>query len=129
MLDLRTVTEQYFWVDLVAGAATALAAGALVARRPGPLHDVLASRPLRGAGAFSYSIYCVHLPILWLVWHFGIDRVTDGPMTVFTGLTLVGVPAVLVGSYWFSRAFERPFLTHRSFRSLFAALRRSRVHA
>ena len=116
--DLSWVEERYFWVDLVAGGATACLLACLVPNPRNRLRRFFASRPMRSTGLYSYSIYCVHLPILWLVWYFAVTRLAETVPSRFALLTLIGVPAVLIGSYWFSRVFERPFLTHRSFRAL-----------
>lgn len=47
-------------------------------------------------------------------------------MTHFLLLTGVGVPVVLLGSWLFSLAFEKPFLSHRSFADWHALLTRRR---
>jgi peptidoglycan/LPS O-acetylase OafA/YrhL len=112
------VNRRYFWLDLVAGTAVALLLASLAADRPSWLHRLLSSRPLRSTGLYSYSIYCVHLPMLWLVWHFGIGRIGVGRGAQFVLLLVLGLPVVLFGSYLFSLIFEKPFLTYRSFREL-----------
>lgn len=116
VLGSARVDEQYFWVDLAAGAVTAVALAALACGGLPRLCAVLGSRPLRSVGLFSYSVYCVHLPILWLVWHLWLASLRVSPMAHFLLLTGLGVPVALVGSWVFSLAFEKPFLTHRSFR-------------
>ena len=112
------VNTRYFWLDIVLGTAVALLLASLAADRPSWLHRLLSSRPLRSTGLYSYSIYCVHLPLLWLVWHFGIGRIDVGRGAQFVLLVVLGLPAVLFGSYVFSLVFEKPFLTYRSFRDL-----------
>jgi len=112
------VNTRYFWLDLVVGTAVALMLAALAADRPRWLHRVLSSAPLRSTGLYSYSIYCVHLPLLWLVWHFGVGRIDVGRGVQFALLVVLGLPLVLLGSYLFSLVFEKPFLTYRSFRDL-----------
>jgi peptidoglycan/LPS O-acetylase OafA/YrhL len=116
--DLPWVEEHYFWVDLVAGVAAAAGLGAMASGHLAPLSRVFASRGPAAVGAFSYSIYCVHLPILWLVWHFGIAPLEPSAVVGLALLAFVGLPVVLAGSYVFSRAFERPFVMHRSFGQL-----------
>jgi peptidoglycan/LPS O-acetylase OafA/YrhL len=112
------VHARYFWLDMVVGTAVALLLASLAADRPSCLHRILSSRPLRSTGLYSYSIYCVHLPMLWLVWHFGIVRIGVGRGAQFVLLLLLGLPVVLFGSYLFSLIFEKPFLTYRSFHEL-----------
>jgi peptidoglycan/LPS O-acetylase OafA/YrhL len=112
------VNSRYFWLDMVVGTAVALLLASLAADRPSWLHRLLSSRPLRSTGLYSYSIYCVHLPMLWLVWHFGIGRIGVGRGAQFVLLLVLGLPVVLFGSYLFSLVFEKPFLTYRSFRAL-----------
>ncbi|HSV66374.1 MAG TPA: acyltransferase [Mycobacteriales bacterium] len=124
------VDAQYFWVDLLVGGGTAAALRGLASGRPRWLYRVLAGRFLRGTGLFSYSIYCVHLPLLWLVWHFVVVRFDLSTGGSFLALLGLGMPVAYAGSYLFSRVFERPFLTHRSFAALrdllLGALRRPR---
>ena len=112
------VNTRYFWLDMVVGTAVALLLASLTADRPSWLHRLLSSRPLRSTGLYSYSIYCVHLPMLWLVWHFGIGRIGVGRGAQFVLLVVLGLPVVLFGSYLFSLIFEKPFLTYRSFHEL-----------
>jgi peptidoglycan/LPS O-acetylase OafA/YrhL len=112
------VSTRYFWLDLIVGTAVALLLASLAADRPGWLHRLLSSRPLRSTGLYSYSIYCVHLPMLWLVWHFGIARIDVGRAGQFVLLLVLGLPVVLFGCYVFSLVFEKPFLTYRSFHEL-----------
>ena len=65
------------------------------------LRGLLQSRPLTFVGAFSYSLYLIHAPML------GLLRVFM-PNVVF-----VGLPAALVAGYLFFLAFERPLLGSR----------------
>ena len=108
--------------DLLLGTGTAALLFALAAGGAERLRAGLASRPLAGLGRFSYSTYCVHLPLLWLVWHFLIVPRDLGVRSSFVALLVAGLPAVYLGSYAFSLAFERPFLRHRSWPALRAAM-------
>lgn len=112
------VDREYFWVDLLVGATAASLIGWLATDRPRRLAAVLGGWPLRNLGLFSYTIYCIHLPVLWLVWHFGVSRIEADATTKFVLLTAVGMPTVVAASWMFSRVFEKPFLTHRSFASV-----------
>jgi len=89
----------------------------------------LAWRPLVFLGGFSYSLYLVHAPLLQLVWQYDLGPLDLGPSPTFLLLALVGVPVILVASYIFFLAFERPFLSkaHRARLGLGPRLRTSRT--
>ena len=117
------VDAQYFWIDLLAGVATTCALAALACGGLRALGRLLVLRPLRAVGLYSYSVYCVHLPVLYLVWHFLVADLALAPLPHFLVLTAVGVPVVLTVAWAFSLVFERPFITHRSLASLRGAFR------
>ena len=118
------IRDRYFWVDLLAGAVTALALAAMTSGRLSALHRLLGSNPATSVGRYSYSVYCIHLPLLWLVWHFGVSRLELSALGTFTALTAAGVPVVLVVSYLFFLVVERPFVRHRSMGELRRSLAR-----
>ena len=60
----RTIVEQYFWIDLLVGAATTLVFIAIMGGRLNPVRKVLAARPLAFVGQFAFSLYLIHAPIL-----------------------------------------------------------------
>jgi len=93
----------------------------------GPLRDLLASRVFSGIGLFSYSVYLVHLPLLWLVDHFVVANLVTDALARFGLLLVLGVAAVLGGSYLFHRVFERPFMENRSLAEVTAAIRGRRA--
>ena len=70
---------------------------------------VLSFRPLVWIGAFSYSLYLVHMPILsafaLLLRHFHATRLVSYSVTL-----LIGVPFIIAFSYGFYLLFEKPFL-------------------
>jgi peptidoglycan/LPS O-acetylase OafA/YrhL len=121
------VTDQYFWVDLLVGSATALMVAGLAAGGGGVLRRVFVSRPLAWVGRFSYSVYCIHAPLIWMVWHFVVSG-WDLPRWLLLGAYLgTAVPTVLAVSWAFYLVFEKPFLTRRSWaawRSWVVGLRR-----
>ncbi len=119
------VETHYFWVTLLVGAATAAWLASLVEGRPRMLSSLLATRPLGSTGRFSYSLYCVHLPLLWLTWRFVVTPIGASTEASFWMLLALGLPVALVGAYAFSRVFERPFLTRRSWRAWREVLRPS----
>lgn len=117
------IDAEYFWIDLLAGATTACGLARLACPNPPRVAAFLSTRPARELGLISYSIYCVHLPVLWLVWHSWLSSVDSSPTTRFLILLVVGLPVVVGASWLFSQVFEKPFLTHRSFASLRDLLR------
>ncbi len=84
----------------------------LAARGRGPVAAAFNWRSLAWLGAFSYSLYLVHVPVIDLVW-VGLDRVAaarSGSPAVARWLSLAAVPASVAVAYVFYRLFERPFL-------------------
>ncbi|MBV9848953.1 MAG: acyltransferase, partial [Armatimonadetes bacterium] len=78
--------------------------------RPRPLLlRLFTTRWAMALGAFSYSLYLIHQPILWglnlicLCLHLG-----SLPASLF--LLIVGLPLALLCAYLFHCAFERPFI-------------------
>jgi len=112
------VDAHYFWVDLAVGAGTALALAVLAGGGWRPVAAAFAGRVPRFLGHFSYSVYLIHLPLLWLVYHFGVEPAVDSADARFVLLLVVGIPVVLAVSHLFHRAFERPFIEHRSLAEL-----------
>lgn len=108
--------------DLFVGVSTALLLVALtglggrempadrISRR---LRRFLEARPLVALGAFSYSLYLVHAPVLEVV-HRVLCR--SHPGWIQAGAILFGVGTVcsVAVSYLFHLAFERPFLKRRA---------------
>jgi peptidoglycan/LPS O-acetylase OafA/YrhL len=128
VFSIDRIERSYFWITFLVGGSTACLIAALTLGRLPALRWLLASRPMRGVGLFSYTVYLVHLPVLWLVWHFVVEPNVTGSIARFTLLAALTVPAVLAFSYLFSLVFERPFLTHRTFASLLdLVLRRDRA--
>lgn len=116
------VVDRFFWADLLVGAAVAALIGGLALGRGRGASSVLGTRALAGVGAYSYSIYLIHAPILWLVWHYVVAPMNLAPtLRLFTLLGVTG-PSVLVLSWAFYRVFELPFLTRRSWASWRTAL-------
>jgi peptidoglycan/LPS O-acetylase OafA/YrhL len=82
-----------------------------VAKSRGPLRVALDWRVLVGLGAFSYSLYLIHVPVIDLVW-LGLGRLaarSQSPPAV-QWLSLTAIPVSLAAAYVFYRFFERPFL-------------------
>ena len=78
----------------------------------GALVRLMGSRALGALGAFSYSLYLMHHPILQLVYTARPESLTgEGPMLAW--LLLLGLPLMLGVAWLFSLVFERPFLRRR----------------
>jgi len=89
---------------LIAVSSSTSGVGAHLRRLP-------ASRPMTWVGAFSYSLYLVHAPLIQVVWQYVLTgRVRLHEMPSFLLLAAVGTPLILAGSYLFFLAGERPFL-------------------
>jgi len=119
----RTIVEQYFWIDLLVGAATTLVFIAIMGGRLNPVRKVLAARPLAFVGQFAFSLYLIHAPILDLARTHIISPLGWTGTTAFFGLLIIGAPMALVASYLFFLGCERPFLRIRSWRMLVRSVR------
>jgi peptidoglycan/LPS O-acetylase OafA/YrhL len=110
-LGWRRAETYVNWLDLPVSLA---AVGVLVgATRPGAiaglLRAVLGWRPLAFVGAFSYSLYLVHYPLISVLVDHAVKPLRLGQTAVFALLLLAVLPLVLALSYLFFLAFERPF--------------------
>jgi peptidoglycan/LPS O-acetylase OafA/YrhL len=102
------------WVDLALGPAIACLLVAVTSGRPAPLVRLLDSRPVRGLGGSSYSLYLLHEPIVIVVYRrFVLPRYHHGPTAFLVACGLV-VPASVLLAQLFASVFERPFLRQRS---------------
>jgi peptidoglycan/LPS O-acetylase OafA/YrhL len=94
--DLATATAFFAVLQL------ALDPAGIVAR-------ALSSPWLVRIGVFSYSIYLVHAPLIHLSW-FTLRPLGLGDDLNFVVLAVVCLPLIVIGSYYFHRVFERPFM-------------------
>jgi peptidoglycan/LPS O-acetylase OafA/YrhL len=108
------IVAQYFWVELALGVTVASLLAALASPSPGAgtavVRRALEARPFVFVGAFSYSLYLMHVPILRVVWLYFVEPLDLSPTRDFALLAAVGVPAALIGTYLFFLVFERRFL-------------------
>lgn len=74
-------------------------------------HRLLSNRAIVGLGTFSYSLYLMHHPILQVLFAVRPSSAV-GEAGIWTFLMLC-LPVVLLGSWVFSLAFERPFIAQR----------------
>jgi peptidoglycan/LPS O-acetylase OafA/YrhL len=104
--------DHLHWIDPLAGAvAAALLVGLCGLQDSHWLHRLLGSRALVGIGAFSYSLYLTHVPILAAINHAleGSGLSGRAPMTAFFALAIAGTACCLVFAWGFARLFERRY--------------------
>ncbi len=90
-----------------------LGASALIvcAHRPrNPLARITGSRPLARIGLFSYSLYLIHFPLLYVLWQHVALPMHLGRVATYALMATAGVALILLFSYAFYLIFERPFL-------------------
>ncbi len=118
LVVLATVQPSWFssfnWLgDLYIGLFAALLILACAhLSKPNSLNMVvrgLESRPLMTLGAFSYSLYLVHFPVLIKMQDI-LHKHGASHLAQFFALLCVGVPLCLGLAYLFHLAFERPFM-------------------
>jgi peptidoglycan/LPS O-acetylase OafA/YrhL len=115
--------HHYFWIDLAVAPAIAMVVAAVATGRPALLVRLLSVRPLRSLGTVSYSLYLVHLPIIMIIARsVAIPRFGPGVEAFGTTLALA-VPISIAVAWLFASLFELPFQRHRSWASLYAAVR------
>jgi peptidoglycan/LPS O-acetylase OafA/YrhL len=113
-----------FWTDLASAPAIGCLLAAIATSRPRIAIRFLDSRPLRGLGSFSYSLYLTHLPIVVAVaYGLVLPRVPPGAPTFFV-LVAILVPTTIVFARLFAAVFELPFQRHRGWSSLLRAITR-----
>lgn len=107
------MVAQFFWVDLFFGTVVACGLVLMSAGGLGALRRVLSSRIGATTGAFSYSLYLMHVPILAILETFVI-RPLHLPLLAAFGLgLLLGLPLILGLCFLFYLAVEKPFVEHR----------------
>ncbi|MDR3708090.1 MAG: acyltransferase [Capsulimonadaceae bacterium] len=105
------VNEAYF--DTLAGGAAALLMAATAQDldvKRFALTRFLTWKPLVSMGAFSYSLYLVHAPLLHAI-NLTVHRfASPSPVTNF-GLLIVCIPGIVAIAYLFHLVFEKPFMS------------------
>jgi peptidoglycan/LPS O-acetylase OafA/YrhL len=102
-------------MDTLTGAATALLLVASLQdaeKKAHPITKLLSWKPLVGVGAFSYSLYLVHAPLLHGLYLLYAQVLPGSPERMFL-LLAASIPLIVGVSYLFHLAFERPFLNTR----------------
>lgn len=112
------VIHQLFWTDIAVAIIVALLFWGLSTQPTAILSRMLANRHLAFIGSFSYSIYLIHAPFIALFWLYIVRPMHVSAVMSFTLLTFVGIPIIVLISYFFFVLFERPFLRIRSFAAL-----------
>jgi peptidoglycan/LPS O-acetylase OafA/YrhL len=111
-----------FWVDLAIGPAAALMLVAVCVRRPAPVVRLLDTRPLRGLGLFSYSLYLTHAPIVVAINRKVVAPHVAAGLPTFWATLAIAVPVCVLAAWSFSKVFEIPFQRHRSWGALRSAV-------
>jgi peptidoglycan/LPS O-acetylase OafA/YrhL len=86
----------------------------LCALRPSNgLPKALSSGALVTLGAFSYSVYLIHMPLQQIFWQYAIAPLKLSPPLSFLFTVVFGTPLVVGVAYGFFRICERPFMTSK----------------
>jgi peptidoglycan/LPS O-acetylase OafA/YrhL len=110
----RVVHDHINHFELLTGLAAFALLVTLSGSAPNRLRRLLEWKPVVAVGGFSYSIYLIHpvfvyqigrlfRPYVWLPFHLSAG-------SAYVLLALVAMPIILVASYLFHLAFERPSL-------------------
>lgn len=110
--------NHYYWIDLAIGPAIAMLLTAVATQRSAALVWLLTTRPMRGLGGFSYSLYLIHLPIVALVSRRLVAPHVASGMPAFWVTLALAVPISLVAARLFATVFEIPFQRYRSWAPL-----------
>ncbi|MFF8022980.1 acyltransferase family protein [Streptomyces sp. NPDC007896] len=116
--------DHYFWIDLAVAPAMTMMIAAVATGRPAVLMRLLATRPMRGLGDFSYSLYLVHLPIVMIVCRKMAPHFVSPGLPAFWFTLTLALPASVLGAWLFAKVFELPFKRNRSWKSMFSAAAR-----
>jgi peptidoglycan/LPS O-acetylase OafA/YrhL len=97
----------YFWIDLAIMPAIALLLAGVATGRPAELVRFLDSRPIRGLGPFSYSLYLTHAPIIVAIARRLVQPHVAAGVPSFLVTLAIGVPTAVLFARLFAAAFER----------------------
>lgn len=111
-IPLPTKVERQAGDDYLAGLAFAALLMLVSMNATHPLRQLLSCKPLVWIGAFAYSIYLIHAPLLQVLWQ-AMPALQSQPRLMLAALSLVGVPMIVGISYLFFLICERPFLRYK----------------
>jgi peptidoglycan/LPS O-acetylase OafA/YrhL len=105
--------DHLFWVDLALAPAIACLLIGLASGRPAPLLRLLDSRPMRGLGSSSYSLYLTHAPIIAIVYELFVAHwLRPGTAAFFVSLAIV-LPLTIAFARVFASVFEHGYFQRR----------------
>ena len=102
---------RWIWLDPLVAAGTLCLLVASSQGTPSAVARVFGFRPLVWIGAFSYSLYLVHAPLLQLFWQYVMRPLgLVAQPGAFAFLLLAGCPLIIAAAWCFFWICERPFL-------------------
>jgi peptidoglycan/LPS O-acetylase OafA/YrhL len=102
-----------FWIDLALAPAIACLLIGLAVGRPASLGRLLDSRPIRGLGDSSYSLYLTHAPIIAIVYELFVAHwLHPGTAAFFVSLAIV-LPLTIAFARAFASVFEHGWFQRR----------------
>jgi peptidoglycan/LPS O-acetylase OafA/YrhL len=105
--------DRLYWVDLALAPAIACLLVSLATGRPASLLRLLDTRPVRGLGSSSYSLYLTHAPIVAIVYELIVARwFHPGAAAFLVSIALV-IPLTIAFAKAFASVFERGFQPRR----------------
>jgi peptidoglycan/LPS O-acetylase OafA/YrhL len=102
-----------YWVDLALAPAIACLLIGLATGRPRPLMRLLDSRPVRGLGSSSYSLYLTHAPIIAIVYELIVARWLHPGTEAFLVSLAIVLPLTIAFARAFASVFERGYFQRR----------------
>jgi len=109
-MGLRNTVLALSWFDLPVGLCTACVLIVATTRPTGLARSILSWSPLVWVGTFSYSLYLIHAPLIQVVWQYALRPLNLSPAATFAWLATAGGTFIVLASYMFYLACERPFL-------------------
>jgi peptidoglycan/LPS O-acetylase OafA/YrhL len=111
LADPRTDAKKYLLLDIPMGLFIMALLVTTARKSMGSLARFLSAKALVFIGAFSYSLYLIHAPLIQLIWQYGLRPLHLGEFLTFVVLLGAGVPVISGISYVFFLFAERPFLS------------------